>query len=77
MGGKVIEKYPEHKAKHILFTPYVYGSVEFGGDRASSSARACRSENGTLLAKYDIHLDENGCLQKVKVLSEGDTGKNL
>jgi hypothetical protein len=30
-GGKVIEKYPEHKGKHILFTPHSYGSINLGG----------------------------------------------
>ncbi|KAL2884384.1 hypothetical protein SGCOL_000329 [Colletotrichum sp. CLE4] len=30
-GGKVVKQYPEHKTKHILFTPYPYGTVELGG----------------------------------------------
>jgi hypothetical protein len=29
-GGKVIEKFPEHKGKHILFTPHRYGSIDLG-----------------------------------------------
>jgi hypothetical protein len=30
-GGKVIKKCPEHKGKHILFTPHSYGSIDLGG----------------------------------------------
>ncbi|EDO02083.1 hypothetical protein SS1G_04559 [Sclerotinia sclerotiorum 1980 UF-70] len=51
-GGKVIEKYPEHKGKHLLFTPHPYGTVPLG-EGAPSSARASRSENGHLIARYD------------------------
>jgi hypothetical protein len=30
-GGRVIKEYPEHKGKHILFTPHLYGTVPLGG----------------------------------------------
>ncbi|KAE8447013.1 hypothetical protein EG329_011147 [Mollisiaceae sp. DMI_Dod_QoI] len=76
-GGKVIEQNPDHKGKHILFTPHLYGTIPLGGDRTSSSARACRSENGHLLASYDIQLDENGCLKSYRPLKEGESGKNV
>jgi acetone carboxylase gamma subunit len=26
-GGKVMQDHPEHKEKHILFTPHLYGTV--------------------------------------------------
>lgn len=32
-GGKVIEHNPEFKAKHVLFTPHRYGTVELDGYR--------------------------------------------
>jgi hypothetical protein len=76
-GGLVTEKYPEHKGKHVLFTPFLYGTVPLTGDRMPTSARACRSENGYILARYDITLDENGCLKSSRVLKEGDTGDNI
>ena len=76
-GGKVIQKYPEHKAKHLLFTPHLYGTVPLDGDSTSSSARACRSENGYLLAIYDIELDVNGCLKSSRILKPGEKGSNL
>lgn len=76
-GGKVIEQDSGHKGKHILFTPHLYGTIPLGGDRTSSSARACRSENGHLLASYDVELDENGCLKSYRVLKKGEAGRNV
>ncbi|KAL2060713.1 hypothetical protein VTL71DRAFT_9354 [Oculimacula yallundae] len=76
-GGKVIKQNPEHKGKHILFTPHPYGTVDLGGDQSPSSARASRSENGFLLATYDVTLDENGCLKSSRILKKGETGSNI
>ncbi|KXH66682.1 glycoside hydrolase family 2 [Colletotrichum salicis] len=75
-GGKVVKQYPEHKTKHILFTPYPYGSVELGGGCAPSSAQACRSEEGYLLARFSITLDENGRLKSNKKLEEGEDAES-
>ncbi|WQF76493.1 Putative class I glutamine amidotransferase [Colletotrichum destructivum] len=71
-GGKVVKEYPEHKAKHLMFTPRPYGSVELGGDCSPSTARACRSEQGYLLARFSVTLDENGCLKSSKKLQGGE-----
>ncbi|KAH8909405.1 hypothetical protein BR93DRAFT_975679 [Coniochaeta sp. PMI_546] len=68
-GGKVIEKYPEHKGKHLLFTTTPYGQGQVGGCSPSSAA-ACRSENGRLLARYGIRLNPNdGTLKSTRLLS--------
>ena len=51
-----MEKNQDFKAKHILFTTTPYGQ----GHKAScspSSAAACRSENGYLLARYAVTLN--------------------
>jgi hypothetical protein len=44
---------------------------------ASSTGRAIRSENGFLLAAYDIKLDENGFLKSSHRLVEGEIGENV
>ncbi|CZT44689.1 uncharacterized protein RSE6_04893 [Rhynchosporium secalis] len=76
-GGKVIKQNPEHKGKHVLFTTHPYGTVDLGEGDSPSSARASRSENGFLLATYDIILDANGCLESSRTLKKGETGKNV
>ncbi|KAB5569958.1 hypothetical protein GE09DRAFT_691875 [Coniochaeta sp. 2T2.1] len=70
-GGKVIESNPKHKGKHLLFTkiPYGHGQV---GRCTPSSAAACRSENGTLVARYGILLNEDGTLSLSRFLSPKD-----
>ncbi|RAL62972.1 hypothetical protein DID88_004059 [Monilinia fructigena] len=75
-GGKVIEKYPEHKGKHLLFTPHAYGTVPLGGG-APASARACRSENGHLIARYAIELDNHGTLKSSRILKKGEHAENV
>ncbi|KAF7856049.1 hypothetical protein EAF04_010005 [Stromatinia cepivora] len=75
-GGKVIEKYPEHKGKHLLFTPHPYGTVPLGGG-APSSARASRSENGHLIARYDIELNNDGTIKSSRILKEDESGDNV
>ncbi|TGO22498.1 hypothetical protein BPAE_0165g00130 [Botrytis paeoniae] len=75
-GGKVIEKYPEHKGKHLLFTPHAYGTVPLDGG-APASARASRSENGYLVARFDIELDDNSTLKSSRVLEKDEHGENV
>lgn len=64
-AGGLLTKDPQYRARHLLLTtkPYGEGQAEAGLD---SSARSARSENGTLLACYDVQLDENGCLTGAK-----------
>ncbi len=72
VGGNLIAKYPEHKVKHILFTPNPYGTVGPVGGCAPSSAEPCRSENGHLLARYSITLDRQGNLAEGRMLSDSE-----
>ncbi|KAL3292642.1 glycoside hydrolase family 2 [Colletotrichum asianum] len=71
-GGKVIEQYPEHKTKHILFTLHPYGTVDLEGECSPSSAKPCRSEEGYLLAKFSVTLDENGRLISSRKLNSDE-----
>lgn len=64
-GGKVTRD-GAHRAEYLLFTHRKYGQCE----NAQCSMRkpilpgrgGSRNENGTLLACYDVELDEDGCL---------------
>lgn len=64
-GGQVTAGHPENARKTLLFTtsPYEesrpHRSVQPEPGRGQESVR---QDNGTLLAVYDIVLDENGCL---------------
>ncbi|KAF6820839.1 glycoside hydrolase family 2 [Colletotrichum musicola] len=67
----VTQDVPEHKAKHLLFTPHPYGTVRRFSHRISALPKPRRSENGYLLARFSITLDENGHLRSSKRLHEG------
>ena len=60
-AGGLLTKDPKYRARHLLLTTKPYGQAS-AEDIQEASARTGRSENGTLLACYDVRLDENGCL---------------
>ncbi len=61
-GGGLVTKNPEYRAKYLLFTPVPYGKGEGAKASVRSSAAAGRSENGELLAVYDVALNPDGTL---------------
>ena len=71
-AGGLVTKDKEFRARHLLSTPVPYA----GGDGAvlmeNSSARAARTENGYLLAAYDVELDKEGFLVSAKVIGENE-----
>lgn len=72
-AGGIVTKDKRFRARHLLFTVKPYdGSVGFTDD---ASSRAVRSEDGHLLACYDIVLDRNGYLKSGKRISESDTAE--
>ena len=60
-AGGLLTKDPKYRARHLLLTTKPYGRAS-AEEIQEASARTGRSENGTLLACYDVRLDENGCL---------------
>lgn len=68
-AGGLLTKDEKYRARHLLFTatPYGEGKVIYGDD---SRAEGLRSENGRLIACYDVVLDENGCLQSGRRIGE-------
>lgn len=73
-GGGMVTKKPENREKYLLFTRKAYG---FGAETSlDASANAVRSENGFLIARYDVQLDENGCLASYRRLAENEASEN-
>ena len=63
-AGGIVTKDEAYRARHLLLTARPYASgVELEGI-TTSSAGATRTENGRLLACYDVELDANGCLSR-------------
>ena len=68
-AGGIVTKDEQYRARHLLFTTRPYnGTVGFTDD---SSSRGARSENGKLIACYDVTLDSDGYLASYKLTDEG------
>lgn len=75
-AGGLVTKEEKFRARYLLFTPFAYGTVSFDLLAENGAhAKAARSENGELLACYDVHLNENGELIEWKVISEAEPAK--
>ena len=76
-GGLVTKKH-ENRMKYVLFTktPYVDGEKAILSSHSTGNIDN-RSGNGTLLARYDIKLDEEGYLASYKRLEDGEDGEDV
>ena len=62
-AGGLVTKEKQYRARYLLFTPTPYARHTGELDRVeSSSAAAGRTENGHLLACFDVQLDDDGYL---------------
>lgn len=69
-AGGLVTKKKENREKYLLFTRTGYGAG--AGSSNDSSANAVREENGELLARYEVKLDKNGCLESYRRLAEDE-----
>ncbi len=68
-AGGLVTKDRKYSARHLLFTPTSYGAGGLG-EMEESRAEGTRQENGRLLGRYEITLD-NGLLAHYERLSDG------
>ena len=72
-AGGLVTKDKEFRATHLLFTATPYSETEDGANKVeTSSASAGRTENGYLVACYDIELDAEGYLVSAKQIAEDE-----
>lgn len=69
-AGGLVTKKKENREKYLMFTHKSYGAGT--GKSNDSSAAAVREENGVLLARYEVTLDDNGCLKSYRRLAEDE-----
>ncbi|MBP5225688.1 MAG: hypothetical protein J6Z38_08940, partial [Lachnospiraceae bacterium] len=72
-AGGLVTKDPAFRERYLLFTPYPYGSgVPMVPLSDNSSHDPMRTENGRLLACYDVELDPDGGLVSAVRIGEND-----
>jgi len=75
-AGGIVTKNKKYRMHYILITPTPYNSGTELYTAHAASAGKSRSENGDLLARFDVKLNEGGYLEGYKVLSEGEEAEN-
>ncbi|MBQ5824830.1 MAG: hypothetical protein IIW48_08490 [Clostridia bacterium] len=73
-AGGLVTKKKENREKYLLFTRRGYGAGKASSN--DSSAAAVREENGYLLARYEVELDDNGCLASYRRLADDEASDN-
>ncbi len=74
-GGYVTKK-KENRQKFLMVTTKPYSKDDVSQEQIDMSARAKRSNNGYLVAKYDVLLDSEGYLKSYRRLAEDEAGEN-
>ncbi|MBU9735858.1 hypothetical protein [Diplocloster agilis] len=69
-AGGTVTKNPENRVRHLLVTRTPYGQGKVLERLAESKATSLRTENGRLLACYDIRLNSDGRLDGYKKVEE-------
>lgn len=75
-AGGLVTKNPKYRMHYLLITqtPYNCGADPYPCYAASSGKS--RSENGELLAVFDVKLDRDGYIESYKKLNNADEAKN-
>lgn len=74
-AGGLVTRDIRYRARQLLFTARPYGSNHAAGQNFEMSGKSVRTDNGTLLACYDVVLDDNGCLASAKRIAETDEAR--
>ena len=72
-GGGYVTKKKENRQKFLMVTTQPYAGDMQGQEHLDASGLAARSNNGTLYAKYEVVLDDEGYLTSSRRLSENET----
>lgn len=77
VAGGFVTKEKQFRARHLLFTPFPYGSEEGKANVINTaSARCGRTNEGVLLACYDVVLNDEGYLISANRIGEHETAQH-
>lgn len=74
-AGGYVTKDPQYRIRYLLFTPFPYEEVGANTVIGNETAAARRSGLGKLLCRFDVVLDENGCLADYRILPDGEEAR--
>lgn len=74
-AGGIVTKDPKYRARYLCLTQTPYSGK--AGQALGATAAVTKSENGTLLACYDVELDQNGCLRHYSQIGENEEAAGM
>ncbi|MCL2213644.1 MAG: hypothetical protein FWC06_00405 [Treponema sp.] len=69
-AGGIVTKNPKYRIQHLLLTRFPYGTPVKTVPGRYARATFERSENGELIACFDVVLDKNGDLESYKLINK-------
>jgi hypothetical protein len=75
-AGGLVTKNQLYRARHLLFTANSYNEQDEKREDGSADLKT-RLGNGKLLARYEIVLDDKGCLNSYHLLKNDESGNNV
>ena len=76
-AGGIVTKNKEFRVKHLLLTREAYGETSNSEQIIDSAARSLRTENGELIACFDVSLNADGSLNTYTKIDEKDEAKGF
>ena len=74
-AGGLVTKDERYRLRYLLFTPTPYEAGGHAKKVVDASAKSGRTENGTLLACYDVELDDEGYLKGWRVIGKEEPAR--
>jgi hypothetical protein len=76
-AGGIVTRNPEYRIRHLLLTRRAYGDAGEPVAEKRNRASSGRTENGKLLACFDVVLDGEGRLASYKTIGEGERAAGI
>ena len=76
-AGGIVTKDPRFRARYLMFTSRPYQGERKKSISHQMDAAGDRSDNGSLLACYDVVLDDGGCLTKARRIEPEDPAEGV
>ena len=76
-AGGIVTKDKRYRAKHLLLTRIPYGEYQPNPKAAKTRVSSNRTENGKLIAVYDIELNQTGELSSYKRIGESESARGF
>jgi hypothetical protein len=76
-AGGFLTRNEKYRIRHLLLTRHPYGSSVKPSGNSRGRATSGRTENGKLIACFDVILDGNGDIESYRLIEEGEKARGI